>query len=67
MDLHSISKLDPDPHSLQILNSDPHKVNADPKHCRYTSTYGTPALPTFLISQLPVSYKKFHNITTDTA
>jgi hypothetical protein len=34
VDLHSFSKLDPDPHSLKNLDSDPdpHKVNADPKH-----------------------------------
>jgi hypothetical protein len=33
MNLHSFSKLDPDPHSLKKLDLDPHKVNVDPKHC----------------------------------
>jgi hypothetical protein len=37
MDLHSSSKLVPDPHSLKRLDPnadpDPHKIDADPKRC----------------------------------
>jgi hypothetical protein len=34
LDLHSFSKLDPDPdpHSLKKLDPDPHKGSAAPKH-----------------------------------
>jgi hypothetical protein len=47
MDLHSFSKLEPDPHSHEKLNPDPLKVNADSKHllpipeflCFYLASY----------------------------